>query len=322
MAFFDCDHRIQTLLIACALASSTACGSTTDISGGSDARSDADVTVDTGGDTSFDTPLDTWNGPEIVDPPPDVLDPDVHGVCPDPETWSVHAEEAGWDYPEMTLRVRLDVPVEFIDESTPEFTVEKKSIDAVREISPDVYEVDYRWFGPLEHTWWDWDRFDVSWRVRCVDAAGVHERLVSTRHVICIGEGYMWLSSDTDPELACMVVDCVPESMGHGSARDGAPSPSADASPADVPEILPRGALDARVVSTGVTGGAVGLKARASGFLAEGAAFEWRASSGRLEVEGDTATWHPPSAPGVHTVQVVARAGAALSVAVYRFTTR
>lgn len=321
MAFFDFDRKLQTILIAASIASATACGGTTGLSGDTDADTDAttDTVVDTSADTVSDTGFDTWHPPDVVDPPPDMLDPDAHGVCPDTDTWAVTIGEQSVDFPNMTLRVTLNVPEEFIDDSSPEFTVEKRFIDDVRQVALNEYDIDYRWSGPLEYYWWDWDRLNVSWRVACYDASGTHEATVTQQRVICINEGYLYLGWDSDPESSCMVVDCVPDSMEEHSAPSDEHSMKLDSIPTDVPDGLPRGALSTRIVAVPSSDGTIRLSAHSGGALATHAGYTWSATSGQLDTStGDTVVWHPPQTPGLHAVQVISTAGDALSIDVFK----
>ncbi len=314
MAFFDFDRKVQTLIIAGAIATASACGGTTDIQGESDGDTGTDTAMDTAMDTGFDT--DAW--PEMVDPPPDMLDPDAHGICPDPATWQVSVSTHEVTWPTMLVRVLLNVPPEFIDESFPEFSVEKKSIDEVREISRGEYELVYRWSGPIEYGWWDWDRISVTWRVLCADVAGSHERVLTTQQIICVSEGYMYMGWGSDPESACMVVDCVPDSMGYHSAPiDTSPS-GVDSRPADIPDALPKGALVTRIVAVPASAGAIHLTARSTGSLSAWAEHAWTVTAGRIEADGASAVWYPPVTPGLHVAQVTTTCGPAVSIDVFK----
>jgi len=310
MAFFDLDRAVQTLLIAGAIATATSCGGTVNIHGDSDGSVDSHVEVVDPLPDVLDTSPDH---PDMGDPPPDVLDPDLldaetHGVCPDPVDWGLEVVEVVGGFPGMTLRVDLSVPPEFIDLSEPEFSVEKKTIVDTREVAANSWEIDYLWEGPIE-PWGDWDRLDVTWRVRCDDDAGGAERVLEISRIVCVMEGYMWLGWGEDPG-ECMVVDPAPESMGSGSGPDG-PGPGS---------LLDRTALAAKIAATPVEGGLVGLHAIVRGEASDGAGCEWSASGGWLLDDGEDALWIPPAGSGVHTVQVVARRGSALAIDVFRVT--
>lgn len=290
MAFFDFDRGIQTLLIAGALASTTACGGSTSLDGATDpAREDRVDLVDT--------------FPEAVDPAVDVLDGPV--TCPDPDTWEVSIAEQDVTWPEMTLRVTLDLDEELIAESDPVFTVEKKSIVDVRPVSAGVYDVDYRWEGPLEHEYWDWDQFEVSWRVRCVDDFGSYERTITRSRILCVDGGWIWIAWGSDPD-SCMVVDCVPDTMPTVDAGD------------DRPAVLARGVLQTRLRDSPLPDGSVRLSIETAGPAAPSASHTWIAQAGKLSANGRNATWTPPAEPGAYAVQVVTRSAAALTIDVYR----
>ena len=298
MAFFDFDRRIQTLLIAGAMASMTACGGSTHLDG----------TTDTTHDGRPDAADTTSDGvPDAVDPAPDVLDGSA--VCPDPATWQVSITQDDTSWPIMTLRVELNVEDGFIHESEPVFTVEKKSIVDTRLVAANTYEIDYRWEGALEHGYWDWDRLDVSWRVVCNDEFGSHERTLVQEQILCVDGGYLWLAWGGDPD-SCMVVDCVPDTMN--PAGDDGTVTTGDAEP------LERGVLRTRLRAFPDGDGAIRLVAAASGTAASAATYSWVASGGDLVIDGARARWTPPGSPGAHTVQVVTTAGSALSVDVYR----
>ena len=314
MAFFDFDRKIQTLLIAGALASLAGCGGTTSFDGSTDAPDEADDpawegvdpppdafdTLDTGVDT-----LDAWEDTGHIDPPVDALDPDMHGVCPDPATWAVLVSDHAVAWPVGTFRIALNILPEFVDDGTFGVTALKKSVTDIRAISPGEYEIDYQWSGPLEHSWWDWDRLDVTWNVVCVDAYGTHERSLAIQQILCVTDGSMWVGWGSTGE-ECMVVDCVPDTMEAPSQPTGQP--------------MPRGVLKTDVVATRAPDGTVRLRVVARGAAAKGATHEWKASGGEIHPDGDTAAWHPPITPGIHAVQVVSRSGDAMSVEVYKLT--
>jgi hypothetical protein len=314
MAFFDFDRRIQTLLIAGALASLSACGGSTSLDGGTDTRVDgADERIDWVVDPApdmIDPPADT--GPDAVDPAPDMLDGPL--LCPDPDTWGVSIANEAVAWPIMTIRVTLDIAPEYIHESDPVFTAEKKDIVDVRMVSANQYDVDYRWEGALEHEYWDWDRFNVSWRVRCTDDFGSYESTVTDSQILCVDGGWLWFAWGSDPD-SCMVVDCVPDTMDTGTVENGSPTPGQ-------PPALPRGALQTSLRAFPANGGAIRLEVAASGPASGSASFSWTASAGKLSALGSSALWLPPREPGVHTVQVTTSSGNALSVNVYRKITK
>lgn len=300
MAFFDFDRKIQTIIIASTIATASACG------GGESLSGDTGIHPDT-----VDVDTDWGHG----DPPPDAFEvpdtrPEPGPECPNPGEWEVSIDEHSMDGYVLTLRIRLNVPPEFLHESEPVFTVEKKTIEAVRSVSANEYEIDYRWSGPLEYYWWDWDRLNVSWHAACFDEYGAHSRVVEARTVICVGEGYIYLGWDDDPEMACAVVDCIPDP--YEARNDVSPDDGSDG-----PTLLPRGILKTKIQAAPAPGGGVRLRARTSG-TAGGASFEWSASAGTLDTSGGNALWHPPPEPGVHTVQVTVISGAALVIEAYR----
>lgn len=300
MAFFDFDRRIQTLLIAGAVASLTACGGTTHLDGATDMTGEdlPDAT-----DAPVDVSDDDFGG---VDPAPDVLDGSA--VCPDPDTWQVSLTQESTSWPIMTLRVALNVDVAFIHESEPVFSVEKKTIVDTRMVAENTYEIDYRWDGALEHEYWDWDRLDISWRIVCDDEFGSHERTLAQSQILCVDGAYLWFAWGSEPDT-CMVVDCVPDTMEPGETAP----PSSDGSTP-----LERGVLRTRLRAFPSGSGNVKLVAVATGTAAGTATHAWVASSGELDIDADRAIWTPPSTPGVHTVQVTTTSGSALSVDVYR----
>ncbi len=304
MAFFDFDRRIQTLLIAGAMASLTACGGSTHLDGATDTTGDGRPDA---ADATADAPMDVADddfGP--VDPAPDVLDGSE--VCPDPATWQVSLAQEDTTWPVMTLRVTLNVEDGFIHESEPLFSAEKKTIVDTRMVAANTYEIDYRWDGALEHEYWDWDRLNVSWRVVCNDEFGSHERTLTQSQILCVDGAYLWFAWGTEPD-SCMVVDCVPDTM---SPDDDAPLDRSAATP------LQRGVLQTRLRAFPDGGGTVKLVASATGTAAAAASHSWIASGGTLVADGESALWTPPSSPGVHTVQVTTTSGSALSVDVYR----
>jgi len=309
MAFFDFDRKIQTLLIAGALASLPACSSKFEIDGATDGTPDVSPdqieVVDPPPDM-LDPPMDTRpDEVEVVDPVVDVLDDG--GLCPDPAGWGMDIVEASSTYPRATLRVTLNIGPEYVDLSDPTFTVDKKTITDVRPISTVEYEVDYMWEGPLT-TWWDWDRLNVSWHVRCDDSSGIHERTLTASQYICVDEYNIWLGLGSTPEEACMVVDCVPDTM------------TTDAQAAT--STLARGLLQTKIHASPQADGTVRLGVIASGPGSASATCSWTASAGTLEADGARARWLPPAEPGVYTVQVTTRSGKALSINVYRVTVK
>ncbi len=302
MAFFDFDRRIQTLLIAGAMASLTACGGSTHLDGAADTTGDGRPdAVDAAADTPLDVADDDF-GP--VDPAPDVLDGSA--VCPDPDTWQISLVQEATTWPIMTLRISLNVDDAFIHDSEPLFSVEKKSIVDTRMVTASTYDIDYRWEGALEHEYWDWDRLNVSWRVVCSDEFGSHERTLMQSQILCVDGGYLWFAWGSDPD-SCMVVDCVPDSMDPGETT---------ATSSEAP--LERGVLHTRLRAFPNGEGTVKLVAAATGTAAPAASHAWIASGGELITDGERALWTPPSSPGVHTVQVTTTSGNALSVDVYR----
>ena len=301
MAFFDFDRRIQTLLIAGAMASLTACGGSTHLDGATD-------TTGEGVPDAVDTATDpTSDGvPDAVDPAPDMLD--GSDVCPDPDTWQVSMSQDDTTWPVMTVRIALNIEDPFIHESEPVFTVEKKSIVDTRMVAANTYEIDYRWDGPLEHEWWDWDRLNVSWRIVCGDEFGNYERTLVQSQILCVDGGYLWFAWGTEPD-SCMVVDCVPDTM---SPDETARAASVDSTP------LERGVLHTRLRAFPDGEARVKLVAVATGKAAGAATHTWLASGGELAIDGAIALWTPPTTPGVHTVQVTTTSGSALSVDIHR----
>lgn len=306
MAFFDIDRRIQILLIAGALATG-ACGGQVALDGNTDAEEDTypDWVVDPAPDVidMADTHM-----PDPVDPAPDVIDPPLDAsFCPDPSEWSTRVNLEGSAWPSATLRATINVPPEFVHLSEPTFTVEKKSVEATR-VNDTEYELTYTWSGPLEHDWWDYDLLDVSWRVLCTDEAGDHERVLTQQRIICV-DGYgVWMGWGDDPDTACMVVDCVPDSMGAVEKDADAAKP-----------VMQRGVLRTKLTRSPTGDGAFLLVVQPSGPAAGEAAHSWSASGGDLEFDGGMAHWRPPEEPGVYTIQVTTTAGSALSVDVFRF---
>jgi hypothetical protein len=304
MAFFDFDRRVQTFLIAGALASLTSCGGSVSLDGATDPS-----------DASGDPPLID------VDPLPDVLDPDIvdptgEGVCPEPATWELDIEEAGGTWPILTLRVSVNVPVEHIGDSSVEFSAEKKRIDAVRLVADNVYEIDYIWEGPVE-TWGDWDRVTARWNIACYDDAGTHERTLEDSWVVCVMDGTMWLNRDDDPD-SCFMVDPPPPppSEGRGAWMPSTEPPSQGL--AGLPPVLRRGALRSSIHAAREADGTLALRVETGGPAAGSATHEWTVSAGSIEQHGDRATWVPPCMPGVHSVQVLSRSGEALCIEVLR----
>jgi hypothetical protein len=185
----------------------------------------------------------------------------------------------------------------------PEFTVEKKDIIDVRRISDREYEVDYQWSGPIDPAGWDWDRINVSWRLRCDDSSGSHDRTLTQSQVLCVDGAWLWIAWGSEPD-ACMVVDCVPDSL---QESDSGKSP-----------VLPRGVLQTGLHALEASDGTIHLSL--TSMANQPATHSWIASGGHLESTSDRAVWSPPADPGVHTVQVTTTAGKALSVNVYRYT--
>jgi hypothetical protein len=281
MAFFDFDRRVQTFLIAGALASAGGCGGSVDIDGATDA-----------------TVHDTVDAHEA--------DADVPATCPEPGTWAVEISEDAVAWPTMTLRVSIDVPEEYLDESMPVFTVERKSVESVTRISDTEYEVVYLWEGPVE-SWGDWDRLHVEWTVACVDAEGRHGRVLEAEQLICVMEGGMWLGLGTEP-MDCMMVDPAPYRLEEWREPEEIEAPS----PA-----VPPGRLETRLESWKGQAGAIRLLVRPSCPPGE-ATFEWSASAGTIRASGPLAVWYPPAGGSVHVVQVATRTPGAVSVDAFR----
>ena len=292
MAFFDFDRRIQTILIAGALAAAPACGTTESLQGETDARSDT---------------RDVYEVEEPhIDPPPDAFE--VPGpACPDPDSWAVTMNEHDIDHPELRLRVFLNLDASFVHDSSVEFSAEKKEIVDVIRVSPTEYEIAYRWTGPLGYYFWDWDRIHVSWDVTCSDDAGTYTRTLTDLTTICVGEGYMYLGHDDDPDVSCTVDDCLPDAFEAKKETleegDG---------------LLTRGLVRTSLLAVPGKDGIVNLRTRTTGPLAADARFEWTASGGTIAPRGKEAVWHPPAEPGVHTIQVAVRSGTSMSIEAYR----
>ncbi len=300
MAFFDIDRRIQTLIIAGALASMGAC------SGGVSLDGAADGPVPDGDDP-----------PHIdVDPVPDVLDPDMTvdpgDTCPDPAGWAMEVTEGTLAWPVLTLRVSVNLHESFIGDATVDFTAERMTIDAVRRISDAAYEIDYRWEGPVD-PWGSWDRLRLSWHIACYDDAGVHERALVEERILCISPSMIWLSWSSDPDDCMMVDPPPPPPDGWSADLDGDTG-----GPGAIAPLLPKGVLRSGLHSALQADGSLRLWVEPSGAAASTASFGWTASGGLIEASGRHAVWFPPRDRGVHVVQVLTRSGPALSVDVLR----
>jgi hypothetical protein len=301
MAFFDIDRRIQTLIIAGALASMSACSGGVSLDGA----------ADTAGPDHVDDP------PHIdVDPLPDVLDPDLSPdppeACPEPSGWEMEVTEGTLAWPSLTLRVSVNLHESFIGDATVDFTAERMSVDEVRRISDSVYEIDYRWIGPVD-PWGSWDRLRLSWHIVCHDDEGTHERTLEEQRILCISPGMIWLSWSSDPD-DCMMVDPPPPPPDGWSAEiDGDTG-----GPGAIAPLLPKGVLRAGLRSTLLPDGSLRLRVEPRGSASAMASYTWTASGGLLESSGREALWFPPVDRGVHVVQVLSRSGPALSVDVLR----
>jgi len=113
------------------------------------------------------------------------------------------------------------------------------------------------------------------------------------------------------------VIDMTPDPEDEDVDEDVDEDADEDAAEDTVEAALPHSFIRTRMQHEQVKGG---VRLEVVVGSAGSPTFAWAASGGTLRADGATATWHPPSEPGVHAVQVTVRSGEALSIETYKVT--